>query len=329
MLKCNRGLCCVVLLAVGLLVAPSAVRAEEAVHPDSKMPSAKIQGEYVGEINVNGGKQKHGVQIIARGDGKYEGVAYEGGLPGAGWNREQPRRYQGRQTDEYDALFETDKFNAQVRDGAITVFDADGGEVGKLPRVERASDTLGAKPPEGAVVLFALDGANDFENARIQEGLGLREGVTSKTKFGDGTLHLEFMLPLQPKDTGQKRGNSGVYLQGRYEVQVLDSFGLEGRDNECGGIYGIKAPDVNMCLPPLQWQTYDIDFTAARYEDGQQVAAPRISVRHNGVVIHDDVELPKTTTASPVKAGPQPGPLYLQNHGNMLVFRNVWFMPKE
>ncbi len=104
-------------------------------------------------------------------------------------------------------------------------------------------------------------------------------GATSKQKFGDCQLHVEFLLPFMPASRGQARGNSGCYLQGRYEVQMLDSFGLAGEDNECGGIYGIRAPDTNMCFPPLSWQTYDIDYTAAKYEDGKKVKNATITVR--------------------------------------------------
>src|SRR5690606_30877603 len=130
---------------------------------------------------------------------------------------------------------------------------------------------------------------NDFTKKATEDGL-LPQGSNSKSKHGSCTLHIEFLLPFEPKGSGQGRGNSGVYLQGRYEVQVLDSFGLEGRDNECGGIYTVAAPAVNMCLPPMQWQTYDIEFTAAKYEGRRKVANARMTVRHNGVVIHQDVE---------------------------------------
>src|SRR5690606_10766687 len=131
--------------------------------------------------------------------------------------------------------------------------------------------------------------------------------------FGDHKIHIEFLLPYKPEARGQGRGNSGIYLQGRYEVQMLDSFGLEGRDNECGGIYSVAKPKVNMCLPPLVWQTYDIDFTAARYDaEGKKTANARITVHHNGVLIHDDIELPHATTASRLKEGPEDGPIYLQ-----------------
>ena len=128
----------------------------------------------------------------------------------------------------------------------------------------------------------------------------LMQGVISKDTFGSHSLHIEFRLPYQPEARGQGRGNSGIYVQGRYECQMLDSFGLEGKQNECGGLYSVKAPDLNMCLPPLAWQTYDIDYTAAEYKDGKLATNPRVTIRHNGVVIHDDVELPgnRNTTAA-------------------------------
>jgi hypothetical protein len=153
------------------------------------------------------------------------------------------------------------------------------------------------------------------------------EGVTSKQKFGNCKLHIEFRLPYMPKATGQGRGNSGCYLQGRYEVQILDSFGLTGKNNECGGIYSIKDTDQNMCFPPLAWQTYDIDYTAATFgADGKKTKNARITVKHNGVVVQDNVELDHATTAAPVAEGPTPGPLYLQNHGNPIRFRNIWLV---
>jgi hypothetical protein len=137
------------------------------------------------------------------------------------------------------------------------------------------------------------------------------------------------MLPYMPEARGQGRGNSGLYLQGRYEVQMLDSFGLEGKDNECGGLYKIAAPKVNMCLPPLTWQTYDVDFAAAKFDsEGKKTVNAMITVRHNGVVIHEDQELPDATHAAPNKEENKPGPVYLQNHGNPVRYRNIWVKPK-
>ena len=137
-------------------------------------------------------------------------------------------------------------------------------------------------------------------------------------------------IPLMPAARGQGRANSGCYMQGRYEVQILDSFGLSGENNECGGIYTIAKPSVNMCLPPLTWQTYDVDYTAAKFDaDKKKTANAKLTVRHNGVLIHENVELPKGTTAAPVAEGPEPGPIYIQDHGNPIRFRNIWLVEKK
>ena len=154
--------------------------------------------------------------------------------------------------------------------------------------------------------------------------------LLTKRKFNNYTLHLELLLPYRPDARGQGRGNSGVYQVDHYELQVLDSFGLDGKNNECGGFYTKAEPKVNMCLPPLVWQTYDIDFTNAVQENGKKVKNAHATVKHNGVVIHNNIELPgeRNTTAAPVKAGPEPGPVYLQNHGNPVRYRNIWVETK-
>jgi hypothetical protein len=154
--------------------------------------------------------------------------------------------------------------------------------------------------------------------------------VVTKEKFGDFTMHLEFRTPFEPNNRGQGRGNSGVYLQGLYEIQVLDSYGLSGEDNECGGIYTVARPRVNMCAPPLQWQTYDIVFRAPRFgEDGQRTAPALVSVLHNGVSIHEDVEVPYPTGGNMGLDPAEPGPIMLQDHGNLVQYRNIWIVPQE
>ncbi|MGH7128550.1 MAG: 3-keto-disaccharide hydrolase, partial [Planctomycetaceae bacterium] len=140
---------------------------------------------------------------------------------------------------------------------------------------------------------------------------------------------IEFRLPYMPYARGQGRANSGVYLQGRYEVQILDSFGLHGAENECGALYRLRPPDVNMCLPPLAWQTFDIEFHAARFDAaGRKTENARITVLHNGVAIHDNVEILRKT-GNGAEEGPDPLPIRLQDHGNPVVFRNIWILDRE
>jgi hypothetical protein len=287
-----------------------------------------LQGEYSGEVKTQDGDLKVGAQVIALGDGKFRMVGYHGGLPGDGWNGSERREAEGSRSDGR-AEFEFDGNSVVVEKGSILITDGGGTRRGELKKVERKSPTLGKKPPEGAVVLFDGKKTDAFEKARMTDDGLLMQGVTSKQKFGSHSLHIEFRLPYMPTARGQARGNSGLYLQGRYEVQMLDSFGLEGKNNECGGIYTIAEPKVNMCFPPLAWQTYDIDYTAAVYEGGKKVKNPRVTVKHNGVTIHDNVELTHATTASPLKEGPEPGPVYLQDHGNPVRYRNIWVVEKK
>jgi hypothetical protein len=293
-------------------------------------PDFQVQGEYLGEFDSDEGKKKLAVQVIAQGQGKFHIVAYFGGFPGEGWDKSEKKEADA-QTKNGVATVETDTVNAYIKDGKIAVVDKDGNALFELPRVSRQSPTLGAKPPEGAIVLFDGTNTDAFNGGKLTDDKLLIPAATTKQKFQSGTLHLEFRTPYQPEDSGQARGNSGCYLQGRYEVQVLDSFGLEGKMNEAGGIYSVKDPDLNMCFPPLAWQTYDIDYTAAKYDaDGKLEKNARMTVRHNGVVVQNDVELPhRKTTAAPVDVGHEPGPIYLQDHGNQVRYRNIWIVEKK
>ena len=285
-----------------------------------------FQGEYAGEFGKDD-KRKFGLQVIAQGDGKFKAVAYPGGLPGAGWNGEE--KYIASGTRKGDTLtLQGDSGSAVITGGVASVSNADGNVLGTLKRVVRKSPTMGKKPPKGAIVLFGgKDSVTNWKNGKVSADGLLIQGPTSKRKFQSFKLHFEFLLSYMPYARGQGRSNSGVYMQGRYEVQILDSFGLAGKHNECGGIYTVKDPSVNMCLPPLQWQTYDIEFTAATYDkSGKKTENARMTVKHNGVLVHEDVDVPKSTTGAPVKEGPQPGPIYVQNHGNPLRFRNIWLL---
>ena len=178
------------------------------------------------------------------------------------------------------------------------------------------------------MVLFDGTTAENFRHGTLLPNKNLLSEATTKQGFGDYTLHVEFRLSYMPLARGQARSNSGVYLHDCYEIQVLDSFGLEGKDDECGGFYKLRKPDVNMCYPPLTWQTYDVQFTAPKYEEGKKVADARVEVRHNGVLIHPQFALSHATPGRQGE-GPAPRPLYLQGHGNKVEFRNVWLKEKK
>lgn len=149
--------------------------------------------------------------------------------------------------------------------------------------------------------------------------------IRTKQVFDDCQLHVEFWLPLMPEARGQARANSGVYLQGRYEVQVLDSYGLDSQNNDCGAIYGVAAPLVNACRPPQHWQSYDIIFRAPKFDEtGKVISKARITVLQNGVLIQENVDVLGITTAGVSGDLKTPGPIMLQDHGNAVRYRNVW-----
>ncbi len=288
-------------------------------------PDFLVQGEY-GSVKVNA---LVGVQVVARSQGKFDAYVLEGGLPGLGWTRAKKRTVLKGTREGDTVTFASDQspMTATIRDSRFLLID-ETKQAWALPRIERRSPTLGAKAPKGATVLFDGSSASQWDNGKVDKGLLQATGCTSKPRFADYRLHLEFRTPYMPASQGQGRGNSGVYHSGRWETQILDSFGLEGRDNECGGIYSVSPPRLNMCLPPLAWQTYDVDFTAAKFDgNGKRIAWPRITVKLNGVLVHEDLELPKDfTTAAPLNSPlktPE-GPVYIQNHGNPVVFRNIW-----
>jgi len=208
----------------------------------------------------------------------------------------------------------------------------------KLAKPEDGKDMPKAPPPSGAVVLFdgkSLDGWTKrdgksaahwklMDNGAVQVAGG--GDIISKQKFG-GTfkLHVEFRVPYEPKGKGQGRGNSGVYVQGRYEVQVLDSYGLKSGANDCGAIYGVAIPTVNACKAPTVWQTFDIEFQSPTCEDGKKKAPALMTVFHNGVKIHDNVKITSDNTTSGAGGDVcQPGPVLLQDHGNPVQYRNIW-----
>jgi hypothetical protein len=322
---------------------------------DPKLPADfKVQGEYVGSIQ---GGDKLGCQVIALGKGTFQAVITPGGLPGDGWDGQDKILLEGKLVDGV-ASFEpasgkrkylaqnplefsaTSKFppvgqktySADIKDGVLTGKTDDGKSFG-LKKTERKSPTLGAKAPAGALILYDGSNTDEWEGGRIDKATGTLHtdgsDIRAKKKFMDYTVHAEFYLPFRPDARGQGRGNSGFYMVHHYEVQILDSFGLDGKDNECGGIYTKVTPKLNMCLPPLSLQTYDIDFTNAVQKDGKKVAPAKITVRLNGVVIHENAEIKGPTGGNRSDPEGTPGPFILQGHGNPLQFKNIWVVEKK
>ncbi len=198
-------------------------------------------------------------------------------------------------------------------------------------------------PPTGAVILLGSEasGMDAFLKRDgspavwpvDENGVALSKGgdIVSRERFTDFQLHVEFCCPDSPPEVkGQGRGNSGVFLQGRYEIQVLDSYGIERAPGkgDCGALYNHAAPLVNASRKPEEWQTYDIFFRAPRFDaEGNKLEDARVTVLQNGVVIQNNVAVPKQTGAAVDEEYHKPGPILLQDHGNDVRFRNVWVLP--
>ena len=307
-----------------LSVATTLCAAEKPNEPTFLTPAAggqdyADQGEYTNSWG--------GIQVIALGNGNFRMVSYQGGLPGDGWNQNSKTETPGKREGNKVVFTGANGYRAELADGKVTITTDNGGPW-TMEKIVRQSPTLGAKPPADAVVLFDGTSADAWNGGHMNEQHWLVAGCKSKERFTNFTAHVEFYLPFKPFARGQERANSGVYLQDRYEIQVLDSFGLKGLDNECGAIYSQTAPSVNMCYPPLTWQTYDVDFTAAKYDEaGKKVKDAVVTLRHNGVTVLDQVDL-KGPTPGGIRETPNGGPLQLQGHGNPVFFRNVWVVPK-
>ncbi len=325
-------------LSLGLIFPPNIAFA--GGQPAAAQPATKpdddffLQGEFAGRLEhlVNGladqRRSSIGVQVTALGDGNFQAVEYSGGLPGNGWDLKTRRKFTGRRIAAGIAELAGDGRQLTVRRESIVVKDLSGQELGRLPKLERKSQTLGAAPPAGAIILFSGWDSRQFKNGVLTTDHLLASGTETRQSFGDFTMHLEFRTPYMPRARDQARGNSGVYIQGRYEMQILDSFGMEGNSNECGSLYRQQSPLLNMCFAPLSWQTYDIDFTAARFDDeNKKTRNARITARHNGIVIHN-YELTSKTGAGAAES-PDLRPIKLQDHGNPVHFRNIWIVERK
>ena len=306
------------------------------------------QGEYVGET--------HGAQVISLGNGHFQAVLLPGGLPGNGWDQKNKTLVSGILVEnsvilknaegersylaQDPSLFSATKsfpppghklFSGSIESEIMTLL-GENGEKLHLKKIIRKSPSLGKKQPGNAIILFDGSNKDEWVGGRIDPKTKLLhtdgKDIISKRKFNDYQLHLEFLLPYRPLARGQARGNSGLYHVGMYENQILDTFGLEGLHNECGGIYSLQNSIVNACFPPLSWQTYDIDFVNARNSSGEKTSNARITAKLNGILIHDGFEIPKKTGGSRPDPEGTSGSIKLQGHNNPLQFRNIWILKK-
>ncbi len=341
-----------------ILLSTATAQAEfKGLATDSNDPTLpidfQIQGEYVGQID---GGAKLGCHVIALSKGAFQAVVYPGGLPGAGWDGKnkilmdgrldgekanfepvkEGKRYLGNSPEQFSATKANPSvgqkdYSAQIVDVNMTG-ETEAGKAFNLKKTTRKSPTLGAKPPKGAIVLFDGTSADAFQGGRLDEKTKLLNtdghDIRTKKKFNNYVIHVEFMLPYRPAARGQGRGNSGFYQVDHYEVQILDSFGLEGLNNECGGVYQKADSIVNMCLPPLTWQCYDIEFTNSVAKDGKKVSNAILTAKLNGVLIHDKLDINGPTGGSRREPEGTPGVLKLQGHGNPLQYRNIWIVEK-
>ena len=320
--------------------------------PASAGTDFHVQGEYAGKV---GAEFPIGIQVIALGNHQCQGVLYAGGLPGAGWNQSTVFHVKGKTHDGRTAfhgvhgerlMFANSNFNGSIREGVFTgeahMFRGRLHNVKfRLTKVHRKSPTLAAKPPANAIILFDGTNVDQWQNGRLVDGRLLDVGTTSKRDFGSILIHLEFRCPFMPTARGMLRGNSGVYVKNEWEVQVIDSFGWHHENHKferlskfgrCGGIEEMVGPRINMSFPPLSWQTYDIEFTMAKFDASGKKTAPAVmTVQHNGVLIHDKYVLPPVPPGRDESQSKerQRGPIFLQDHGNPVHFRNIWVVQRK
>lgn len=315
-------------LRLAALALVSSVCAQDFMPPDRPPPADfQVQGEYFGTIEGGGNL---GAWVVGQGGDRYNVVFLTGGLltlPGdenGGWN--QTAKVAG--TGTAASLTTANGYKAAIT-GTGEAKEMKGttsdNKAFTLKRVVRKGPTTGLKPlPQwNAVHWFRENTAADLtkwnprpDAPQMKYGGYLYRGVTSKETHGTVFLHIEVKSPYCPSCRGQNRGNSGIYLRSMHEMQVLDSFGSAGGLDELGAIYKVKEPKVNAALPPLTWQSYDCYYTPGTGNTAT------MTVYLNGVLVQDKTQVPIIT-----EAGFAGTSLYLQNHGNEVIYTNIWAVP--
>ncbi len=328
--------------AVEMAKEKAAKMLKKEVSDPPKEPEDEFMGEYAGTFTPAGGGQTPArATVVGYLDKKKGAWHWDVVLT---WGREVvDLKRRAKKEVKLDGAGQGSKLVLSDGDwsGQITGHELSAaGKDGKfaLRYTLRKSPTSGAEPPAGAVVLLPfqegkptrLDEWTNKKWVLLSDGSAMVTGGGSLTtrKFKDFKVHIEFYCPYQPDRRGQGRANSGCYMHSKYEVQVLDSFGLAGRNNEAGGIYTVKDPLVNAALPPGQWQTYDITFRGPRIADDGTVKewGKFVEVLHNGVKVQENVEVRKVTTGGRGKGHVEVGQIMLQDHGNPVRYRNIWLL---
>ena len=311
-------------LLISISVGSSLCAGDPAITDPTQVDAAY---HYLGEYMGSWAGKPVAVQVSTRkGDSLFYAKIFQGGLPGSGWDNTKPQVFNGNEAGSQLRLV-AESGSAQMEVTPLKVTLADMDNRAELRKVARHGVTLGMKPPAGAKILFDGTSTDAFKGASMTSDKLLKAGAETVDPIGSCRLHLEFRTPYMPTSEDQKRGNSGIYIQRRYEVQVLESFGQDAVFNGCGALYRQREPNLNMALPPLVWQTYDIFFTVAQFDSqGNKVAPAQISVIHNGVPVHYRTAIAAKTGAGKPE-GPELLPLLLQDHSDPVVYRNVWMQP--
>jgi len=330
-----RMLALTVLIALTTLgLARSAVAADAAKPPEE--PKDAVMGLYVGTYNPATSKAVAQLEadVINLGQGGYRAVLFLLTRNATGPLAELTGKAEGGKVTLAGKAGEVE-WKGAIADGQLAAESKDGTVAAKL--TEKKPPTLGMKPPAGAAVLIPFEegkppAMDEWANPAwvpMTDGSVLVAGGDNRTKrlFGDMKLHLEFRIPVEPEGKGQDRGNSGVYIQDLYEIQILDSFGLVPGPGDCGSVYQRTAPKANACLPPGQWQTYDITFLAPRFDaDGKKVKDAVVTVVQNGTEVQKDQAIEGPTGQAKGRPEVKAAALRLQEHKHPVRFRNVWIV---
>lgn len=289
-----------------------------AIEPEEAGADFPLQGEYLGEsVGTGGAKQVLVAQVSAFGNGSFRGVFFPGGFPGSPGHLASGRvQIMGTRSGD-KVSFSGQSYVLSLTGTAITGTGPNQSTV-SLSKVTRISPTLGAKAPAGAIVLFDGTGLAAWKAGAAVDSRGLlKVPATSIKRFGNFSLHLEFRLPFEPSGRGQARGNSGIIMNtgGFSEIQVLDSFGDAPYIDGCGALFSTAMPLVEANLPPLTWQTYDINVTAPA-----TTGDARVTVRHNGVIVQNKTILKNRQSTTTIE---------LQDHQHPVFYRNIWIVERD